>query len=55
MKTDMNTVVANEAGEERLTWHQPEIKRLNVSMDTANGAGNGEDAGTASDSPQFGS
>ncbi len=43
MKTDMNTVVTNETTQERLAWHQPEIKRLTVSMDTAFDGGSGID------------
>lgn len=48
METNTPPTLDNETNQELLFWHQPEIKRLSVSLDTANATGSGGDGGTFS-------
>lgn len=41
----MEIVQSQNATEERLPWHKPELERLNVTLDTRSLLGSGTDAG----------
>ena len=41
MTAEITTILQDD---ERQPWHQPEIQRLNVSLDTASDTGSGPDA-----------
>jgi hypothetical protein len=44
METNISTTKIKELIEELLPWHQPDVQRLSVSLDTSNNLGSGPDA-----------
>ncbi len=45
MNTEITPNLSEAQPQELLPWHKPEVQRITVSLDTANGTGSGVDGG----------